>query len=264
MGTITDLLQSGRTLSSPGDVKSHLARMAEGFGCDAAWLSFTSGLNQRVRNTSRPRVAFAFNIDERERQGWLSSPEMDAEGALRSYAHDPIRRVTCGRNSPFFWEFLPRFSVDQREIRCTDEEERWIELKRKLGVLSGLTIPVHLYNGCQGSLTMIRDQRKYTGSRKVDDNIGEMFFEAHLLFEAWMQNLNWAPRQAEQDASLTNREKECLYWAARGKTASETAQILGISLGTCRKYLQVSLEKLGVQSKAAAIAKLSMDGADWL
>ena len=264
MATLRDLVESGRSLNKRDDLNSYLERLSHRIGCDAAWLSFTCGINERVRNTSRPRVAVAFNLDEDERSGWLLSPELDDCDAPLSYAHDPIRREMCDRSTPLFWNILPAFAVNESIIKCNDEEERWLEHKRMIGVQAGLSIPIHLHNGCQGSITLIREQQPDRLHRELDDCAAEMFFGAHVLFEAWMKNLDWLPKREEPQIPLTPREKECLFWSARGKTASETAQILGISVGTCRKYLQVSLEKLNVTSKAAAIAKLSTGGADWL
>src|SRR5262252_1489230 len=43
---------------------------------------------------------------------------------------------------------------------------------------------------------------------------------------------------------LTGREMECLRWASEGKTARETAMILGISPETARWYLRKVREKM--------------------
>ena len=54
--------------------------------------------------------------------------------------------------------------------------------------------------------------------------------------------------------SLTNRERECLAWACRGKTGGETATILDIGERTVEFHLQNAMRKLGVHNKVHAIA----------
>ena len=56
---------------------------------------------------------------------------------------------------------------------------------------------------------------------------------------------------------LSSRETLCLVWAARGKTAPETAAILGLSPRTVQHYLDAAREKLGAVtiSQLVAISK---------
>ena len=55
--------------------------------------------------------------------------------------------------------------------------------------------------------------------------------------------------------SLRPRERDCLYWAAQGKSAAETADILGLGTETVRKYLKTALTRLNARNKVQAIAK---------
>ena len=57
--------------------------------------------------------------------------------------------------------------------------------------------------------------------------------------------------------SLSPREFECLKWAARGKSAWEIGQILGISRHTVATHLQNSKSKLGVRTIVQAVARLT-------
>ncbi|MBL0941545.1 MAG: helix-turn-helix transcriptional regulator [Alphaproteobacteria bacterium] len=52
---------------------------------------------------------------------------------------------------------------------------------------------------------------------------------------------------------LTDREFECLFWAARGKTAFETACILNISQRTVEHYIKSITSKLGCSNIKQAI-----------
>lgn len=53
---------------------------------------------------------------------------------------------------------------------------------------------------------------------------------------------------------LSERERECLFWAAEGKTTEETALILDVSNNTVNGYIQQAIRKLAAPNRAKAIA----------
>ncbi|GAB5508183.1 MAG: LuxR family transcriptional regulator [Rhizobiaceae bacterium] len=59
---------------------------------------------------------------------------------------------------------------------------------------------------------------------------------------------------------LTPREKECMRWAAAGKSEWEISQILGISEHTSEKHLLNAKAKLGAANRVQAIAEAIRHG----
>ncbi len=57
-----------------------------------------------------------------------------------------------------------------------------------------------------------------------------------------------------EEHCLSPREADVLAWAAQGKTNSEIAAILRISLPTVKKHMEHILQKLGVETRTAAAA----------
>ena len=57
-------------------------------------------------------------------------------------------------------------------------------------------------------------------------------------------------------AELTEREQEILELVASGLSDAQIARRLGIAAGTVRKHLEHSRAKLGVPTRAAAVARL--------
>ena len=55
--------------------------------------------------------------------------------------------------------------------------------------------------------------------------------------------------------ALTERELETLTWAARGKTSSEIATILGLSERTVNFHCDQAMKRLDVTNRAQAVAK---------
>ena len=60
--------------------------------------------------------------------------------------------------------------------------------------------------------------------------------------------------KAERDFELTERELECLFWIAEGKTSDEIAVILGISRNTINNYITSVMRKTGTKTRSESIA----------
>jgi DNA-binding CsgD family transcriptional regulator len=53
---------------------------------------------------------------------------------------------------------------------------------------------------------------------------------------------------------LSERERQCLYWASAGKTTDEVAMILGVSSNTVNSYVAHAIQKFGAKNRAMAMA----------
>lgn len=60
---------------------------------------------------------------------------------------------------------------------------------------------------------------------------------------------------------VTPREREVLSWLAAGKTDKDIGEILGMSARTVQKHLQHIYEKLGVETRTAAVVRAMELGA---
>jgi DNA-binding CsgD family transcriptional regulator len=56
-------------------------------------------------------------------------------------------------------------------------------------------------------------------------------------------------------AGLTEREADVLQWIAKGKSNPDIAAILGTSPRTVQKHVERLLQKLGVETLVAAVAR---------
>jgi len=57
-----------------------------------------------------------------------------------------------------------------------------------------------------------------------------------------------------RSVGLTKRQAEVLAWVARGKTNKEIGAILAISWRTVQKHLEQTYQKMGVETRTAALA----------
>ena len=87
--------------------------------------------------------------------------------------------------------------------------------------------------------------------------LGDLYRMARALHgarAAW--GVPAAPPPDPAQACLTSREREVLRWLSGGKTDKDIGGILGISPRTVHKHLQRIYEKLGVETRTAAVVRL--------
>jgi CheY-like chemotaxis protein/DNA-binding CsgD family transcriptional regulator len=100
----------------------------------------------------------------------------------------------------------------------------------------------------QGAFTAQRGGKKFS-ARLVPCQDGQEYL---LLLQE--TSGEWNLDSLRGALGLTPREAEILMWIARGKTNKDVGQILGSSPRTINKHLEHIFEKLGVATRAAAVA----------
>jgi DNA-binding CsgD family transcriptional regulator len=86
----------------------------------------------------------------------------------------------------------------------------------------------------------------------------DLLWVAVNAHEAFLSLSDDLPEQGR--VHLTDRERDCLLWTARGKTAWEVGQILVISEETVLFHLKNTTRKLCVFSKHHAVVKAIVQG----
>lgn len=102
--------------------------------------------------------------------------------------------------------------------------------------------------GDPGTFTAQRGGQRFV-ARLVPCRDGQEFL---LLLQR--SSNEWNLDALKNALGLTPREAEILMWIARGKTNRDVGQILGSSPRTINKHLEHIFEKLGVVTRAAAVA----------
>lgn len=160
---------------------------------------------------------------------------------------DPVVSNGIKRPLPFEWK---EFHAEHRDFFGEAAE---------FGVgANGLTVPVR---GPAGDLALISASSGMPESR-WGAHVEHFRHDIHVLgiyYHAAVVDQVTRARQ-EELPPLTTREVECLLWAAKGKTAWETSQILHISERTVIFHLNNAKNKLGVYSKHHAVVKAMLLG----
>lgn len=161
---------------------------------------------------------------------------------------DPVRRAGDRSFIGFCWKQLERL------IPMTRSDRQMLAVGRECGIGDGYTIPRHLPGLAHGSCTFaVRpDNTMPRGMLAAAEIAGALALAAAL-------NL-CGPARLDSAPALSDRQRECVLWMARGKTAAETAIILGISLETVNQHLKKARERYSVHCKQLLVIRAMFDG----
>ncbi len=162
---------------------------------------------------------------------------------VSGYVHsDPV--VAHGRKAllPFDWETL---GPDDPAILAFFADS----IRHGVG-RNGLSVPVRTGRGGQALVSFSSDHEKPEWDRfKLGNMIGLQKL-AVLIDSAANRNSNLPP----DPIRLSQREGQCLTWAARGKTHKEIAHLLDIGFSSVKVHLDVARHKLHCMNLTHAIA----------
>jgi LuxR family transcriptional regulator, quorum-sensing system regulator BjaR1 len=156
-------------------------------------------------------------------------------------AVDPVPRHCFNTLNPFEWKDVPydrEHNVAAHNVMTRARDFRFHE---------GFCIPIH-YDDSTGAISMAGERPYLDAETKGALHLMSVF--THGRLRALARQTPPAPSRR-----LSEIEAEVLRWAARGKTAWETSQILGISERNVRWHLEEAQRKLMAPNKTATVAR---------
>jgi LuxR family transcriptional regulator, quorum-sensing system regulator CciR len=161
---------------------------------------------------------------------------------------DPVRRACDKSFSGFTWENI------EKMIPMTRGDRQMLAVGRECGIGDGYTVPRHLPGTARGTCSfVVRPEGHLPGEwLVVAELVGTLALTCALKISGMAANVS--------AAKLSDRQRECLLWTARGKTALETAIILGISIETVIQHLKIARERYDVHCKQSLIVNALFDG----
>jgi LuxR family transcriptional activator of conjugal transfer of Ti plasmids len=124
------------------------------------------------------------------------------------------------------------------------------------GITSGVTVPIRCGFGRVAAFTLATDERSTRAegltseARDVIQLVG-LYFHTHLTTRIGAGSVS----HAAGDAKLSQRERQCLAWAAAGKTAADIATLVSIAPRTVVFHLENCRRKLAAASIAQCVAE---------
>jgi len=168
----------------------------------------------------------------------------------REYARlDPVVRRAAGAPTLFRWDGASPPGA------TTAAQRRFFEEAADFGVKSGITVPVRAGFGRTVAFTLATDLLDQSTRGLVEEErdfvqlIG-LYFHAHLAAKLR------APDPDRRTRSLlTQRQLQCLSWAAQGKGAMDIAVLVDIAPRTVIDHLEKARRKLGATTTAQCVAE---------
>lgn len=171
------------------------------------------------------------------------------------YQVDPRARECMTSLVPVFWNtekpYLEKLDPDAREMMENAHEHR---------VGSGVTAPVFSFQDAKGAFSFglistagLAKQKKQLELISPLVNYLGVFVHQALMTLLKLENNN-------HNVLLSEREKDCLSWAADGKTISEIASLLFLSESTVKYHLRHAMEKLGATNTSQALSIAILKG----
>ncbi|MCK1403855.1 LuxR family transcriptional regulator [Bradyrhizobium sp. 76] len=162
---------------------------------------------------------------------------------------DPVISRAIRHTDPFRWSLGlgPRLRSES-ELELFEEAARY-------GIRYGITFPIHDNKGVIAALTFATDEPRIDFERSIKKHAPLLHLLA-ILFHAHAQQLLASDRDVG-GTLLSPRELQRLEWYARGKSAWEIGNILGISPRTVGFHRDNARAKLGVRTIGQAIVLLT-------
>jgi LuxR family quorum-sensing system transcriptional regulator CciR len=244
-------------ISSAPEARTHdQLRVVQEFVRQSASLTDMRILSALVEGASRELGFDYFAILHHVRYG-LPSPShvritsypLDWVAVLRESGRppDPVIRAAERTSTGFRWEELPRI------ITLTPFERRYMERAASFDIGHGYTVPNHVPGETFGSCHFVMK----AGRPFPDDSMPAAQALGNFAFEAARRILASTGPMANyvEPAPLSERQRECLLFVARGKSDSVIAQLLGITSGTVNEHIEKAKRRYAVATRSQLLVK---------
>jgi DNA-binding CsgD family transcriptional regulator len=172
---------------------------------------------------------------------------------LTRLRQDPLRRMVARGdipvgNTPITFENRVSSLSIARHCKLSVSDMSLLKWFLSNGIRTGISFRIRMAHGRHASLNF------YSPFSFGEGDLGaatqSLFMVGHQVHEYLEPNLAKAPGK-----QLSSREAECLEWIAFGKSNSEIAELLGLSVDTVKEHVRALFQKLQVNGRAQAVAR---------
>jgi DNA-binding CsgD family transcriptional regulator len=189
-------------------------------------------------------------IDSLESQAIVTNwdPELiRAYDAMKLFTNSPVLSALRKSTLPICWKIE---SLNQNRPDGLDSQVN--RLFKDFGLVSGVYVNVSNKFGSRGALGLSGDA--------AHPSLEDLMRLTYLAGPAFEKLTDLEELVDKTKFHLTDRERECVYWTAAGKSSGEVGIILGISENTVNHHMTSSAHKLGTVNKAHTVAKAIRHG----
>ena len=161
---------------------------------------------------------------------------------------DPVHRASQRSSAGFLWHDMKPLAGERRE------DEMILGEALRHGIGDGLTVPAHIPGDAHGSVS-------FAWKPGIAANADALQFARMIggaAFDAARQIGN--PALARIAPRLTDRQRECLIWAAKGEPVWKIGLILGLSPDTVREHLRNARQRYEANGGITLTVRALYDG----
>jgi LuxR family quorum-sensing system transcriptional regulator CciR len=141
-------------------------------------------------------------------------------------------------------------------IQVTRRDYEVLEEARKRGIGDGFTVPAHVPGEVNGSCSFATA----APASLREDQLALAHLVGAFAFEAARRLTRMRDHSPDAPPRLTDRQRDCVLWAARGKTDWEIARILGVRHDTVIEHLRHARERYSVGKRTQLTVHALFDG----
>lgn len=237
MDRMREFLDDATAVRSVDNMRATLARCAESLG-----FPYFAYMTARLPGEHWPTVDLPFFLTNLPSE-WVSRYRR------RNYLRfDPVHRACMSQLTPLVWDVrADRFGPSDRLGR---EQRRVLGEMRDLGIRCGVTAPVHGPGSELGLLSVALDhddQTRKCGGDDLHRSLLQIAAKTHTVVTRRL-----IPPNRSGYRGMSERERLCLQWTAKGKTSWEISRILDRSESVVNFHLKNAVAKLNASNKCHA------------
>ncbi|HEY0412220.1 MAG TPA: LuxR family transcriptional regulator [Allosphingosinicella sp.] len=159
---------------------------------------------------------------------------------------DPVMRAAERTSSGFRWSELDSL------LTLTEAQRNYMRLAASFDIVEGYTVPNHVPGETFGSCNFaVRGGRPFPdGSVSAAQALGS------FAFEAARRLIRQRPGEIYlQPAPLSERQRECLLFVARGKSDSVIAELLEIRPRTVNEHIEAAKRRYSVATRSQLLVR---------
>ncbi len=217
-----------------------LAKLIDAFARDVGFRYFA--LTHHVDIPRAPRPAIRLHNYPTGWEEWFD--------AQRLGPSDPIHRASHLTSNGFAWSQVPRM------IKLTSRDRMILERARREGLGDGFTVPAHVPGESAGSCSFATTRG--VAARRDLRALAQL--AGAIAFEGARRTSGVRELQALPRPKLSGRQRDCIFWASRGKSDWEISRILGIGHDTVTQHLKEARRRYGVAKRTQLTVHALFDG----
>jgi LuxR family quorum-sensing system transcriptional regulator CciR len=163
---------------------------------------------------------------------------------------DPVHRASHVTSVGFAWSEISTL------IDLTPGDREMLIRGERMGIGDGFTVPANVPGESNGSCSFANPR----GVPMREEDLPAAQLAGAFAFEAARRLWRMRSPPAEPVPRLTDRQRECILWVARGKTDWEISRILGVEHETVIRHLKQARERYGVAKRTMVAIQALFDG----